>query len=363
MAKAFALYIGDKAVAFCVFDDYDIGGSSRTGLVAYDFSDFKDKIDKDHEERTAGKSDWEKRNIKKQNISSHKMKKNWNDKEEEYTGEAMTTAELKAFIDSLYILSDGKELGCKLVLLSSESAKKRGARYQNMREKDVFSGLEALANRLKKYKLSKKPTVSSIKEFLALAGKNAIKEVQFDGRAFSTEGSTYNQMNPADLLKGRAFSLSYKAVEPGEHDSLEISYKYDVNTMMIVPFKASWYGKDESGKKISQTAVLHTEQFFKHSFGVKSLDKKEVITKMLTFMKDGKFHQVREMIKAAKQSDMDWHRREEKEREGRSITKKGAIGSLFNFCNYRLLHFNRAWNCRSWIAELEAWHTTFKATS
>lgn len=312
-AKAFALYIADKAVAFGTFDEYDLGGSSRSAVLAYDLTAFKDEIDKAHEAKLATKSEWDRKyghNPKQKITSAREEQDKWDEKRpiKKYAGESTTTGELKVFIDNLYSLADGKPITAKLVLHSQEAAAKRGKRYSNKISKnELFTGLDALKDRLKKYKISKKPTVSTIKEFLDITLKKSIKEVQFAGRGWSTVGGKgYSDTSAADVMNGKAFTMHYKSIDPGSYDSIEISFKFDSSTMMIVPFKAKWTGKDEAGKSQSEFAVLEKETYFKDTFGVKSMDKTEIIKTMLTNMKNGQLSKVRDMLKACKQADIDY---------------------------------------------------------
>jgi hypothetical protein len=314
-ATAFSLYVKNKAVAFGAFESHDLAGSSRTGLMAFDFTMFKDKLEAKRQETVDKQtSTFSKNNVPPAKISSYSEKTrdfDWQKegKAEKYQGELMSTGSLKEFFVSLKQLAGDDDITCKLVLVDSKSQDKRRERNMNPppSEHDLHRDLEALKKRLLKFKLSKKPTADTIEEFIKATVTKSAKIVQFDGRAFSTTESKPSDINPLSLLKGGSFDIAYATVDPNEYDSLYISYHYDTETMCIVPYKAKWTGKNEDGDKESTEAVLNTKSYMKKEHGISdAADKKEVMTKLLTAVKDGNTLKARKMIKSLRDTGTDY---------------------------------------------------------
>jgi hypothetical protein len=77
--------------------------------------------------------------------------------------------------------------------------------------------------------------------------------------------------------------------------------------MCIVPYKAKWTGKNEDGDKESTEAVLNTKSYMKKEHGISdAADKKEVMTKLLTAVKDGNTLKARKMIKSLRDTGTDY---------------------------------------------------------
>lgn len=308
-AQAFALYADGKAIAFVLADDYALGGSSRDCIISYDLSSLQAEIDKQHEEKKAAMTqDWQKRHAdenKTRTTSRKEVKKSYNNKIEKFEGELYPTSQVKSFLENLQSLAGDKKITAKLVLKQTEGDKKRRERYLN--PKDLIAGLEDIQTRLKKFKNAKNPSVESIHEFLKLADSN-IKQVKFAGQTYSTESKNpYSAaISPVSLLKGTAFEIKYDCIDPGSYNNVTVSYRYDPKTMMIIPYKAAWLGVDENGKRSDQHAILHKDSYFEKEHGLKAEDKNEIIKKILTFVKDGKYYHAEKLLDDAKKAGHDW---------------------------------------------------------
>lgn len=289
---AFALYVDGQAVAVGRFSTYDLAGSSRFGLLAYDLTPVKDALSP------------------KAKVTSAKQEENWRTgKMVNFTGEITTTAALGTFIEKLLGLAGDKRVTCKLVLADKELVGKRRERHARLTGKEVFTGLEALNNRLKKFKLSKMPTADTIDEFIEKAKTETGKAIQFAGRTFSTTPRSYGEkIDPIALLSGKEieFDVSYENVEPGEYDSLLIYYVMKPKTGSIAPWKAVYNSKvDDKLERV--TAVLDHERYLKRHHGVKDAsDKNDVMKALLTRVKNGEKMQAKEMISALRQAKKDW---------------------------------------------------------
>lgn len=322
-AKAFALYVGGKPVAFGKFSGYDLGGASRTGMLAYDLSQFKDQVEakyKDElEQAKKEKNTWKVNNIeheieRESGKSFHvKKERNWSYhgddeskkyKDEHYHGKLHDTSSLAEFLKHVFALAGDKPVTAKLVLSDSEAAKKRTARWGNKpvsRDVDVHRALEDLKTRLKKYKLTKKPTAASAQEFLKMASGN-LDAITIGGRTFKTKAGEghYSKSSALNVLNGRPFEVQYDAAEPGSYDHLSIKYVFDPETGILAPYGASW---TDNGKK--QHEVLHADNFMKHEMGLKDTSKDAVMKKILTTLKDHPYS-AQELIDKARKAGHDY---------------------------------------------------------
>lgn len=298
-AEAFALYVDGKAVAFGKFTADTLGGSSRTGILAYDLSPFKEKIEKD---------------VKARELSSHRVEtgKRWNYKTDKYEdevnvyhGKIMSTAGLKEFLQELQELADGKAITGKLVLADVKAQEKRRERYSiSMSQGEALTGLEALRKRLAKYKISKKPTASSIEDFLKTAFSGAGKIVQFAGRGYSTtpqNSYASDSMKPLDILSGKSFAVRYSSVDPGSYESIEVKYAFNKEDGTLKPFKVTW---NEDHK--TRTVALEPDTFLKRELGIKTLDKDTIIKAILNKVKSNQDYEAHSMIDAARKAGHDY---------------------------------------------------------
>jgi hypothetical protein len=310
--QAFALYIQGTAVAFGVYNLYTLGGTSREGKIAYDMTAFKDVLMKDYEDRQAAEPNSYNRNrISKPNLTSNSEEpaRSWDtDKTpRKFTGKLKSTASLNDVFSQIDKLSFmvGQPVTCKLVVAGEDTGKKRTLRYS---QKQITAGTEDLRTRLQRYKNSKKPTATDIHEFLKMVLTHEGKIVRFGGRAYVMKGSSYEKLDPMELLKGASFSVRYQSAEPNDYGSVEISYQFDVANNTIVPYKATWNERAEGEKHgSSQTAVLNAPMFTTKLLGVKKIDKAVIIPKLLTMLKSGTQNgSVEQAISALRQMGEDW---------------------------------------------------------
>jgi hypothetical protein len=305
--KAFALYINGTAVAFGVYDLHTLGGASRTGKVAFDFTAFKDVLMQNHE-ATRPNNSWSYHPEPEIDSKREKEPSIYDDNKRmrKYTGVAKSSGELYSIFkqaDLISSLTGGAKITCKLVTGGAETQKKRGIRYS---QKQIKDGTDDLKTRLQRYKNSKKPTAESINDFLKMILTHEGKIVRFAGRAYMMKGSSYDKIDPISLMKGATFQVRYQSAEPGEYGAVEISYKFDVENNTIVPYKATWTDMDATQHGKSQTAVLDGSVYVKAVLGVKNIQKPTVIPKLLTMMKDNQTSKVETAISALRQMGEDW---------------------------------------------------------
>lgn len=312
MPRAFALYANGKAVAFGTFPSDKMSKQVQKDLFAFDLSQFEDKIEAEHKEAKANaKSQWQRDSIRKEpKTSRHTEKESRYDGpnfdrvefEVEHAGKAFTVNQLEGFIKRVIDYNDGKPLTVKLVLSDVES-RDRNRERQNQRTIDngeVFTGLEALQKRLMKYKISKKPTASSIDEFLEMTKRN-IKVVQFGGRGFATRPKSWDKIDPSTVVNGKPFQVSYDTVDPGRHDSINVSYVFDRDDGTLKPYKATW--TDGDGHTVN--ATIDFKRAMRHDH--KDADSKDgVLRTVLKMVKNNQLRDAEHFITAARRAGHDY---------------------------------------------------------
>jgi hypothetical protein len=71
-ARAFAIYVDGKAIAFGKANDYTLAGGSREGVFAYNLAPLEKEIDAKHKaDLDAAKTDYERHSIRKQKITNY----------------------------------------------------------------------------------------------------------------------------------------------------------------------------------------------------------------------------------------------------------------------------------------------------
>lgn len=308
-ARAFAIYIGSKAVMFGTFEAETLAGSSRSARLAYDFSQYKDLWDQvftstwDRPATTTARSveprSYEKDDAEKQGKVA---------KPAIYAGNMVSTGELSKIFDVVEMISKttSQPVTARLVMPDIQSRETRITRYQ---QADINKGVEDLKTRLAKFKLAKQPTVDTIEQFIEMTMKNPGKVVQFAGRTYYLKGSSYDKLDPTSLLSGKPFTTRYNCADPGAYDSLELTYAFDPATSMLKPVNAIWYDRTIPNDRASrQEAVLDGPMYLRSRFkGLKDLsDKKVIMPKLLTMVKDQRYQDAKNIIDALRKSDQDW---------------------------------------------------------
>lgn len=300
-AKAFVAYIGGQAVMFAITDAHDLAGSSRESIAAYNLTKWKDLIDQMYA------SQYRKPSIDSSRTEEPSRYDDRPDKPRRYTGQVVDTAAITALITLMQEISNqtGEPLTAKLVMGDTVGETKRRKRFSN---KEISAGAKDLKTRLAYYKNSKKPTVGSVKEFIAMSLKNPGATVQFAGITYSLKSSSYDKIDPTSLLRGIPFSVSYKSVDPGVYESLYITYKFDAETNQLLPIKATFRDKRFSDYlSQQQEEILDPKLYLIHSLKTRKLDdKNEVMPKLLTAVKSQQYNEVERLMKSLEQLGMDW---------------------------------------------------------
>lgn len=313
-AEAFALYIGGKPVAFGTYDAHTLAGSSRLGRLAFDFREFSDTIENIDAEKNASKPSWHQPRQTKP-TTYHEKEPYWDKWSEKpkptvpdrYYGNVYNTGELVEVFELATEISKRvkQPITAKLVMTDLESLKKRRHRYSN---KEIEYGSNDLMTRLHKYKLSKKPSVNDIDQFIKYALDNPGKTVQFAGRTYHLTMSSYDKIEPVSLLNGAAFSVRYKSVDPNTYDSMDITYKYDPQLMTLKPIKAAWYDHSDPNVRYNkQEAVLDGPSYLAATHGIRDLtDKTKVLPKIIAMVRAQKWKEATMAIQALKKSNLGW---------------------------------------------------------
>lgn len=316
-AEAFAMYIGGKPVLFAVYNDYDLAGASRVGILAYDLSAFQEVIDAMDTETHAAKSDYEKKygRVQKTQVTSYREKERsqWDiergkKEPERYQGSSVQTRDLAAKIDLIMNIAKriDQPVTAKLVLRDVSAQEKRQKRYFTQQE--IIHAVKDLKSRLAIYKNQKQPTANTIEDFISMSINKQAKKVQFAGSTYVLTAEAYDKINPSDLLNGKAFQIKYRTADPGSYDSLDITYAYDPKTNYLKPIYATWYDKRESANRYNrQEAVLDAVGYLKMKLTVSDLDNKDIVLKkILEKFKVNQFKEVLYLVDALRKAGKDW---------------------------------------------------------
>lgn len=317
--EAFALYIGGKPVAFAVFDGDALGGSTRTGKMAYDLSAFKtviDQIDQERADAEQAKSTWHRRAPEPTRITTaqDREERRYDSRKDtydvstyKYQGEVFTTGQLKDFIELAGKIAAmaGAPLTAKAVLGDRAGFAKRQKRYSVAQ---IDAGAKDLKTRLAIYKNTKKPTAATIEEFIAMSLKNPGKQARFAGQTYSLKSTSYNKLEPAELLSGKPFEVQYRSAEPSSYDSLNLTYAFDADTNQLKPVFAVWYDRsDPANRYARQEAALDPAGYVKMKLTLPRLDNKDIVVKkILELFKSKRYYEILEIINSLQKIGTDW---------------------------------------------------------
>jgi hypothetical protein len=319
-ALAFALYLDDKPVAFCKTDD--LSRPSEVTLFAYDLTPFSagiDKLNAEAREKFKDKSEhsWEARyhkDIEKTSVgSAEKTRYDFSSGENKKiiahkAGDLKHVGEIPKFLDLLKTL--GKKITCKLVF--GESPEIPQARRRNKPvEKDVDTMRKELYTRLHAYKLSKKPTVANIHEFLKMAMEKGTGIVQFAGSSYTLKKQasyahygTPDKLDSLEILSGKPFTVYYQNMDGGYDSvlrSIELKYAFDSTSKTLIALEVKW----NEGSK-SRTEVLDHAAWLRHK-GIKHENKDLTIKHLLAmFKEEHKLSELKTKIKSLRASGIDW---------------------------------------------------------
>lgn len=311
-AEAFAVYIGHTPVMFGTFTGHELAGTSRVGRLAYDLTPFSEVIDKMDAERKAASSYFQPHRSTTKTTYREKEPSRWDIERgkttpDRYQGDMYSTGDLSVLFDKIMEIAKvaGEQVTAKLVMTDLQSMSKRNKRYSL---KEIEAGKNDLMTRLKKYKLSKKPSVDTIEDFIKYALSNPGKIVQFAGRTYTIKSSSYDKLDPNALLTGTPFSVSYSCADPGSYDSLNVIFAFNPAKMMLMPVSATWYDKsDPANLHKRQEAVLDGEAYARSKMPKVDLNRKElVVPHLLKMMKDDRLHDLLMLIGALKKAGKDW---------------------------------------------------------
>lgn len=297
-AEAFAVYIGNHAVMFGLTDAYNLAGSSRDSKIAYDLTPWTDVIDAMY----AGQ-------YRKPAAATAKTKEPYyrDEKPRYYAGDMISTGSLAPLFDIMQAVSDQTKqpITAKLVMRDTEAEAKRQKR--RLTKNEIEYGTKDLKTRLAVYKNSKKPTANTIDEFIAMSLRKPGSKVQFAGTTYNLTASSYDKIDPVNLLRGATFSTSYSSADPGVYDSLVITYKYDSETNQLLPIKARWTDRrDPNNRYGTQEAVLDPRLYVVDALKTRKLDKDVVLPKLLGMFKSNQHDEVERVMQALESMGLEW---------------------------------------------------------
>jgi hypothetical protein len=312
-ARAFAVYIGGTPVMFGTYSSYELAGRSRAGRLAYDLAPFSDTVDQLDAASKAGQPDWRRPAVTRKTTYREK-EPYWSKysgepkptQPERYQGDMVSTDDLIQVFDTIMAISKAvnQPVTAKLVLSDKVAQEKRQKRYNN---REIQDGANDLMTRLKKYKLSKKPTVNTIEEFIQYAMDNPGKTVQFAGRSYVLKAGGYDTITPADLLSGKSFAAKYSTADPNSYDSLDLTYRFDAREGTLKPVFAVWYDKSNPARpRDRQEAVLDGPGYARMKLKIDPTNKARVIPALLTMAKNMQWHDLELLVLALRKAGTDW---------------------------------------------------------
>lgn len=316
-AKAFALYIGGTPVLFATTDDYQLAGTSRISRAAYDLTPFEEEY-KAHIEATYAKYQSRPSIKTARDKTEREYKNNWRDSYDvikHYQGDVFTTGELANVIAIIEAIAKAvnKPITAKAVMHDRESAQLHYQRYQNKPEpriRDAYTMAQDLRVRLARYKNTKRPTVDTIEEFIKLALNGGAKVVNFAGHPYQMATTSYDKIEPAALLSGKPFRVSYKSNDPQDYRTVDVHYMFDRETNLLTPFKADWKSSEDTPYGAGQTAVLDIKGYLRSELKIATLNKDRVLPALLKMYKDSPgvttYRRVLSIIAALRKAGEDW---------------------------------------------------------
>jgi hypothetical protein len=294
---AFAVYIGNTAVAFGIFDESNLAHVMRKGLMSWDLSSFKEPLE-----------------VFPTSKSLKQAKKSWEKELTTYYGRVVKTEELKRFLERVDQIAKANNLPLtfKIVLADKSRQQKRIARQNNPVipiEKSNFYDLQRdLKRRLQAYKLSKNPEVNTAQELIELIKKvdNATKKIRFGGFTYNLKGHE-GEIKIADLLRGDLFYSTYRPEDIDWYSKkLEIGWQFDLKTRTIDPVVVK-YSRKGDNKFRPYVVVLDNEKYLSSLTDWNYRNKKEVIPYLLEMLKNKyNYFDLLELIKSLKQVNPNW---------------------------------------------------------
>lgn len=315
-AVAFAVYIGGKAAMFGTSDAYTLAGGSRVSKLAYDFRPWEAAVTAAHEKEHADKPAYRQPSLPRLTTIRSVNDRNYSHPDDaynnpqyvnrHYAGDMVSTGELaNLFTIMQHIAKDtGEPLTGKLVLRDMKARETR--RTRQLSRQEINAGVKDLKTRLAIYKNSKKPSVDTIEDFIAVSLKKPGSIVQFAGRPYKLSASTYDKIDPLSLLKGKSFTTKYASNEPDGYNSVQLTYRFDADTNQLLPISATWSDNTKPDKPRTQTAVLDPKGYLQNALGVKKLDKPYVIPKLLEKIKNQRFEDALLYATALEKLGLNW---------------------------------------------------------
>lgn len=315
-AQAFALHIDNQPVLFAVVDADDLRTKRQSARFAYDLSMFKDmiqaKYDREKEDRTkwprptppgptSSQRDVERDDYDYQTREYKKITK-------KFAGVDDDVESLVTKVNEIFELAQeaGKTVTMKIAS-SDRVGVERGQQRRNAREV-AFGVAETLADRLKKYKNSKRPTAQNVEEFVRMALNKEARVINFAGGTYSSDvaqGGWNSKIEVADLMRGKPFTIEFKSQNPNrKYDSFKLHMRYANGQLM--PWQATY--SDENRDTV--TEPLDLEYWTKVNWKVNIDDKDQMMRAMLSSIKENpdarNFRKVLTTVKHMKRNGYDW---------------------------------------------------------
>lgn len=303
-AIGFAVYIGDRIAMLAKTNAHDLAGSSRSNLVTYDLTPWKEAFDRAHEKQ-----------YRKPSVATRHSKEEYNFGRGEreyftahYEGNAISTGTLSELLSLMKNIAaeTSTQLTAKVILSDVDRLAKMRDRSRVRNE--LENAGKDLRTRLAIYKNSMRPTAATIEDFIRLSLEKRGSTVRFANGTYRLATSGYESMKVEDLLRGKKFKASYSSVDPGKYDSVDVTYAFVPQENQLAPIKAEWTDRGPDGSEYNRVeAVIDPVGYLASELGRGYNSRETAIPAILKMVKANQLAKANNALDALEKLGMDWH--------------------------------------------------------
>jgi hypothetical protein len=303
---AATVYLNNNPVIFMITDATNLRGGTRENSVAYDFTLYSEDFQEIMKAKTYNYRDFPATSVRQSQEKDYSYRVSHNEDfpivTKSYAGKLVDTHDLNRLLDTAETIAKNQNIimSLKFVKKDRERIDIRNRRAWITRGDILVTG-EELKVRLAKYKNSKRPTAETIEDFIKMSISGTADVIRFDDVAYLVAKSSYVKIDPVLLLQGTPFSVTYRGADPGDYRSVDVKFYFDRTSNMIVPYVASWYIDQRR-----QEEILDPAAYLKINLKISTVEKREVLKKILENLKAGRIDAVKSYIRAVKKMKVDW---------------------------------------------------------
>lgn len=303
---AAAVYLNNNPVIFMITDATNLRGGTRANSIAYDFTAYSEDFREIMKAKTYKYRDFHDTSVRQEQEKDYSYSVSHNEDfpvvTKSYAGKLVDTYDLITLLDTAEAIAKNQNIIMSLKFVKKD---KKRIDIRNRRawitRGDILVTGEELKVRLAKYKNSKRPAAETIEDFIKMSISGTADVIRFDDVAYRVAKSSYGIIDPVLLLQGTPFSVTYRGADPGDYRSIDVRFYFDRTSNMIVPYAASWYIDQRK-----QEEILDPAAYLKINLKISTVEKREVLKKILENLKDGRIEAVKSYIRAVKKMNADW---------------------------------------------------------